>query len=254
LVPSHVASRLQLPPAATQPPAAGNNISSSSRLDDALERLMAPHMPPPTARAMIAGRLAPDKAVILSNPAGRVNLARPSAAARGRRRQLADRLLPRAQRSALAHLPASGVDYSALLALHDLWAKYAGELLAHRRGAALAGVLQALDWHGALLRVVASSNPAHTHRAGIVAKATARTFVLVSEDGRSSTIPLKGSCFACAIPCGQQALLNVSITGDSAHTLKFSLEEEEEGGAGAAAAAAAATAAAAAAAAGGNGS
>lgn len=189
-------------------------------IEDALEALMVPHMPPHTARSMITSRITAEKAMILSNPSsGKVNLARPSAAARGRRQRLADKLMPRSQRVQLTALSASGINYAAMLALHDLWCKYAAGVLAGRSGDSLAAVLQSLDWHGALVRVTSSTNPIYTHRAGIIAKATTSTFVLVFEDGRSSIVPLKGSCFECSIHVGE-AVHTVSITGDSARTLK----------------------------------
>jgi RNase P/RNase MRP subunit p29 len=175
-----------------------------------------------TAQQMIAVRTASDKAVTLVNPTGRVNLARPSASSRVQRQQLAGKLLPRAQRTQLAALPKSGIDYGAMMALHDLWSKYVSGVLANVGPESLERLLQTLDWHGALVRVVASKNPIYVHRAGIVAKATQDTFVLVSDYGRSSIIPLKGSSFECSFECGH--MLHVMLSGDSLKALKCELQ------------------------------
>lgn len=203
-----VASRLQL----AAPAACKGNV------EDVLEGLMRPHMPLPVAQSMIASRVPADKAVTLINPTGRVNLAKPSASSRGQRQLLAGKLLPRAQRAQLAALPKSGIDYSAMLALHDLWCQYASSVLASAAPEASERLLNSLDWHGALVRVVASRNPIYVHRVGVVAKATHSTFVLVSDDGRSSTVPLKGSSFECTLECGR--VMHVLLSGDTLKTLK----------------------------------
>jgi RNase P/RNase MRP subunit p29 len=168
---------------------------------------------------MIASRVPADKAVTLINPTGRVNLAKPSASSRGQRQLLAGKLLPRAQRAQLAALPKSGIDYSAMLALHDLWCQYASSVLASAAPETSERLLNSLDWHGALVRVVGSRNPIYVHRVGVVAKATHSTFVLVSDDGRSSTVPLKGSSFECTLECGGR-VMHVLLSGDTLKTLK----------------------------------
>jgi RNase P/RNase MRP subunit p29 len=183
---------------------------------------MVPQMSRSVAQQMIAVRTASDKAVTLVNPTGRVNLARPSASSRGQRQQLSGKLLPRAQRAQLAALPKSGIDYGAMMALHDLWCKYVSGVLTNASPDSMDRLLQAIDWHGALVRVVASKNPIYVHRVGIVAKATQNTFVVVSDDGRSSIVPLKGSSFECSFECGQ--MLHVLLSGDSLKVLKCELQ------------------------------
>ncbi|WIA29209.1 hypothetical protein OEZ86_011720 [Tetradesmus obliquus] len=150
---------------------------------------------------MISNRTV-DKSVVLDNPTAKLNITRPS---KGRRQQqLTAQLLPRAQRTALCQLPPTGVDYAALLPLHELWSKYAAEQLAGK--AEPERLLQGLDWHGAVLRVTSCKNPICAGRAGIVAKATANTFVLVTPEGRSSVVPLKGAVFECLVPGLEQAV------------------------------------------------
>lgn len=206
---SHIASRLQLPAAA----------ACQGNVEDILKDLMQPHMPLPVAQTMIATRTAADKAVILINPTGRINLARASSSSRGRQQRLSSKLLPRAQRVQLSALPKSGIDYAAMLSLHDLWARYAGGVLSGAQTAeAFERFLNTLDWHGALVRVVACRNPIYLHRAGVVAKATHSTFELVSDDGRSSTVPLKGSSFECSVDCGRT--VHVVLSGDNLKALK----------------------------------
>lgn len=215
----HIASRLQL----AAPTACKGN------LEDVLEGLMRPHMPVPVAQSTIASRVAADKAVTLINPTGRVNLAKPSASRRGQRQLLACKLLPRAQRAQLGALPKSGIDYSAMLALHDLWCRYTGGVLASAAPEAVQRLLNSLDWHGALVRVVGSSNPMYVHRVGVVAKATHSTFVLVSDDGRSSTVPLRGSNFECTMECGGR-IMHVALSGDTLKTLKCAEKVDTDGG------------------------
>lgn len=205
---AHVAAKLRLPAVA----------AFKGNLEDALEALMLPHMPLPVAQSMIASRTAADKAVVLVHPTGRINLARPSSSSKGQRQLLSAKLLPRAKRAQLCALPGAGIDYTAMLSLHDLWCKYASGVLANAAPGTLDRFLQSLDWHGALLRVVSSKNPIYVHRAGIVAKATSNTFVLVSDDGRSSIIPLKGSSFECSIDCGR--VVDVILEGDNLKSLK----------------------------------
>jgi RNase P/RNase MRP subunit p29 len=118
----------------------------------------------------------------------------------------------------VAALPKSGIDYGAMLALHDLWCKYAGGVLNSAAPEHFERLLNTIDWQGALVRVVASKNPIYVHRVGVVAKATHTTFVLVSDDGRSSVVPLKGSRFECSIDCGR--MVHVALSGDSSKTLK----------------------------------
>jgi hypothetical protein len=48
--------------------------------------------------------------------------------------------------------------------------------------------------------------------------------VLVSDDGRASVVPLKGSCFEACIQCGS-AVHTARITGDSARALKCVLAD-----------------------------
>lgn len=216
----HIASRLQL----AAPTACKGN------LEDVLEGLMRPHMPLPVAQSMIASRVAADKAVTLINPTGRVNLAKPSASSRGQRQLLACKLLPRAQRAQLAALPKSGIEYSAMLALHDLWCRYTSGMLASAAAPEAAErLLDSLDWHGALVRVVGSSNPMYVHRVGVVAKATHSTFVLVSDEGRSSTVPLKGSSFECTLECGGR-VMHVVLSGGTLKTLKCAEKVDTDGG------------------------
>lgn len=209
---SHVTSRLQVP---AQTACKGN-------IEDVLDMLMQPHMPLTVAHSMVAGRLPADKAVTLVNPTGRVNLAKPSSSSKGQRQLLASKLLPRAQRVQLAAFPKSGIDYGAMLALHDLWCKYAGGVLANAATESFERVLSTLDWHGALVRVVASKNPIYVHRVGVVAKATHSTFVVVSDDGRSSIVPLKGSRFECSVDCGR--IVHVVLSGDNLKALKCAEE------------------------------
>jgi RNase P/RNase MRP subunit p29 len=179
-------------------------------VDDLLEQLMTPNMPPATARSMISNRTV-DKSVVLENPTAKLNITRPS---KGRRQQqLTAQLLPRAQRIALCQLPPTGVDYAALLPLHELWSKYAAEQLAGK--AEPERLLQGLDWHGAVLRVTSCKNPIYVGRAGIVAKATANTFVMVAPDGRSSVVPLKGAVLECMVP-GLEHAVQLSSSGGMA--------------------------------------
>jgi RNase P/RNase MRP subunit p29 len=178
---------------------------------------MQPHMPFHVAQSKIAARLATDKAVVLVNPTGRINLAKPSSSTKGQRQLLATKLLPRAKRMQLAALPKSGIDYEAMLALHDLWCKYASGVLTSASPENVERLLNVIDWHGALIRVVASKNPIYLHRVGVVAKATHSTFVLVSDDGHSSIVPLKGSSFDCSIDCGR--IVHVTLSGDSSNAL-----------------------------------
>lgn len=204
-----IAARLQLP----------GPTRCKGNLEDALEALMVPHMPLPIAQSMIASRTAADKAVVLVNPTGRVNLARPSASSKGQRQLLAGKLLPRAKRAQLSALPHSGIDYGPMLALHDLWCKYVSGVLSNATADNFERVLRTVDWHGALLRVVGSSNPIYLHRVGVAAKVTLNTFVLVSDDGRRSVIPLKGSTFECSVDCSGR-LVHLVLSGDTSKSLK----------------------------------
>jgi RNase P/RNase MRP subunit p29 len=175
-------------------------------------------MPLPVAQSMIASRTAADKAVVLVNPTGRINLAKPSGSSKGQRQLLADKLLPRAQRVQLCALPKTGIDYRALLSLHELWCKYVGGVLSKATADSFGRLLHTLDWHGALVRVVACRNSIFKHRAGIVAKATQNAFVIVSDDGRSSIVPLKGSSFDCGVECGR--VVHLRLSGDNLKSLQ----------------------------------
>jgi RNase P/RNase MRP subunit p29 len=152
-----------------------------------------------------------DKSVVLDNPTAKLNITRPG---KGRRQQqLTAQLLPRKQRAALCQLPPTGLDYAALLPLHELWGKYAAEQLLHK--AEPERLLQGLDWHGAVLRVTSCKNPIYAGRAGIVAKATTNTLVIVAPDGCSSVVPLKGAVFECAVP-GLEQPVQLSSSGSIA--------------------------------------
>eukprot|EP00879_Flechtneria_rotunda_P030833 GHRR01033525.1.p1 GENE.GHRR01033525.1~~GHRR01033525.1.p1 ORF type:complete len:188 (+),score=53.15 GHRR01033525.1:490-1053(+) len=153
---------------------------------------MFPNMPAATARNMIATRTA-DKSVILDNPTAKLNITKPSKANRAHKQQLASKLLPCAERRKLSALPTSGLDYAAVLALHELWIKYITDLLAGKQN--MDRLVHTADWHGALLRVTAHKHALYEGRCGIVVKATANTFVLVDPDGRKNTVPIKGGIF-----------------------------------------------------------
>lgn len=187
-------------------------------MEDVLEQLMTPNMPPHIARNMIATRTV-DKSVVLDNPTAKLNITKPSKAGKGSRQQLASKLLPRAQRRELSELPTAGMDFAALTALHDLWGKYMSDLLAGKPD--VERLLQTADWHGAILTVSSSKNAIYTGRSGIVAKATANTFVLVGSDGCSSLIPLKGSVFVCVVP---GVNLAVEVTGSSQSKLQCNIK------------------------------
>ncbi|KAF6266573.1 hypothetical protein COO60DRAFT_1265524 [Scenedesmus sp. NREL 46B-D3] len=183
---------------------------SDGSVEDLLEQLMTPNMAPYKARNVISSKTY-DKMVMLDNRSAKLNITRPS---KGRRQQqLRAQLLPRTQRTALCQLPPTGLDYAALLPLHELWGKYAADQFAGK--AEPEPLLQGLDWHGAVLRVTSCKNPIYAGRAGIVAKATANTFVLVAPDGRSSVVPLKGAVFECMVPGLAQAV-QLSSTGGMA--------------------------------------
>lgn len=184
---TYCGSKLLIPP----------STKLTGTVEDLLEQLMTPNMPQNIARNMIATRTI-DKSVVLDNPSAKLNITKPSKACRGRWQQLAGKLLPRTKRRELSQLPTSGLSFGALTALHDLWGKYVTNLLVGKPDTQR--LLQTADWHGAILTVIDSKNKIYAGRSGIVAKATTNTFVLVSTDGRSSVVPLKGSVFECVVP------------------------------------------------------
>eukprot|EP00878_Enallax_costatus_P012218 GHUV01012761.1.p1 GENE.GHUV01012761.1~~GHUV01012761.1.p1 ORF type:complete len:330 (+),score=97.52 GHUV01012761.1:104-991(+) len=210
---AHAAGKLLIPASS----------SCTGNVEDCLEQLMTPNMPQHIARNMIATRTV-DKSVVLDNPTAKLNITKPSNASRGRRQQLASKLLPLAKRRELSQLPASGLDFGALTALHDLWGKYVCDLLVGKPD--IERLLQTADWHGAILTVADSKHKIYIGRSGIVAKATANTFVLVSTDGRSSIVPLKGSVFECIVP---GVNLPVSLTGSSQTKLQCIIKASNTG-------------------------
>ena len=160
-------SKLLIPP----------NSSCKGTVEDVLEQLMIPNMPPHIARNMIATRTA-DRSVVLDNPSAKLNITKPSKASSGRWQQLASKLLPRAKRTELSQLPTSWLDFGALTALHDLWGQYVTNLLVGKPETER--LLQTADWHGAGLTVTHSKNKIYAGRSGIVARAATNTFVLVT--------------------------------------------------------------------------
>lgn len=78
--------------------------------------------------------------------------------------------------------------YESLQPLHQLWAAYISRLV-EGQPSDLAARLLGADYHGCLMSVERSPNPAWAGVAGIVAKATASTFQLVSQGNR-----LHGEC------------------------------------------------------------
>lgn len=198
-----------------------NQLSTSSckgSIDDILEQLMIPNMPPHVARNMIATRTV-DKSVVLDNPTAKLNITRPSNSHKGGRQLLSANLLPRAKRQELSRLPTSGLDFTTLTALHELWGKYMSNLLDGKPD--VERLLQTADWHGAIMTVTSSPNKIYTGRSGIVVKVTSNTFVLVGTDGRSSVVPLKGAVVECVVPgVGQPVVLQ----GNSSTKLQCSIK------------------------------
>eukprot|EP00775_Hariotina_reticulata_P007954 gene7954-8152_t len=197
---SALASRLQLPP----------GRSCQGNVNDMLEQLMVPNMPPPAARTMISTRTT-DKSVLLDNPTSKLNITRPNRGSKSRRQSLAASLLPREKRLQLSQLPASGLDYAALLQLHELWIKYVTGVLSGKPDLP-EQLLSGLDWHGAVLRVTACKDPRLNGCAGIVAKARANSMLLVGPDGRTHTVPYKGTTFDCSLPPSNQTLVMSGVS------------------------------------------
>lgn len=139
-------------------------------------------------RSVLAAR-AQDKTVMLDNPVTQSAAGKAAQRQRQRAAGAAPRPPPRNARRSLADFgsrPGGAPSFADLLPLHDAWCKYMSQLLeAAPDDAARGKLLLQADMHGAALRVASSSSsPRHVGLGGRVAKVTAATFVIVSEDDR----------------------------------------------------------------------
>lgn len=98
----------------------------------------------------------------------------------------------------LASFVASGdPSYSAYLPLNALWNDYMRTVLAGAGGAAQAAAQAVLsaDWHGALVRVVASRNPTFVGLEGLLLWESRNQLLLVTKSDRFKRVPKHGTVF-----------------------------------------------------------
>ncbi|KAI9310004.1 Rof/RNase P-like protein [Dichotomocladium elegans] len=113
----------------------------------------------------------------------------------------------------------SAARYELFIPLHELWLGYIRELYEQGTNAQIFGqkMLKA-DFHGALLEVIKSTNPALVSQKGIVVQETQNLFRIVTKDNKLKHIPKAGAIFAFDLPMcnfrltlyGQQLLVRAA--------------------------------------------
>ncbi|ORY94760.1 Rof/RNase P-like protein [Syncephalastrum racemosum] len=90
--------------------------------------------------------------------------------------------------------------YALFEQLHTLWEGYMAELYNMGPNPSLfAQKLLKADYHGAILKVVQSSNPSYVGLTGIVVKETLYTFVLITRENRLLRIPKQHAHFEMTV-------------------------------------------------------
>lgn len=107
-----------------------------------------------------------------------------------------DRLTSKERRELFDVTKSKDLRYSVLIGLNDLWRGYMISLLSSIKSPADQLRLIRADFHGAMLVVSASKNPALVGIKGIVIQETKNTFRLITKEDRVVTVSKVGTVFA----------------------------------------------------------